>query len=85
MVTLDEKVRRLFTEEYPGCEVELEPRPENGVGGSLVWKGFENVEQIDRQVAVRDLLRKYLATDEELRVTFIFAFTPEEMLAIKED
>jgi len=85
MVTLDEKVRMLLNEEYPGCEVELEPRPENGVGGSLVWKGFENLEQVDRQVAVRDLLRKKLATDEERRVSFIFAFTPDEMLAIKED
>jgi hypothetical protein len=85
MVTLDEKVRNLFHEQYPGCEVELEPRPEDGVGGSLVWKGFENLEQVDRQVAVRDLLRRTLGVDEERRVSYIFAFTPEEMVSIKED
>jgi hypothetical protein len=85
METLIEKIEVIVSSVFPGCSVELESRDEETIGGFLLWNGFEGIDQYDRQVEVRNLLRKRLSKDEERAVSFIFAFTPYEMANMREE
>jgi hypothetical protein len=80
------RVRRILTEKFPDAETELEIFPGAGkVGGYLIWKGFTDLDQLDRQRMVSKALRESLGDDYRSRVSTIFTVTPVEIMAMRED
>lgn len=46
--------------------------------GLVVWKGFEGLDQVDRQRQVWKVLRSQLSRDEQVRITAVLTLTPAE-------
>lgn len=86
MDRLKSKLERIFAEHFPGSTSELvKSKPSMKVGGLLIWKGFQRMEQIDRQRRLSAALREGLSSDDRLRVTTILTFTPAESAVMKEE
>jgi hypothetical protein len=86
MDKLMKRVREVLRKEFPGCSPELEQvRPLKKVGGFLVWDGFEELEQLERQRRLSKALRKHLSPDELAGVTTILTMTPNEVAVMRED
>jgi hypothetical protein len=84
MEELIERLTRLFSSQFSGSVAELEPvRPIDKVGGYLIWEGFEEMEQIDRQRQVSNVVRTLVPGDRS-RVTTILTLTPAEAMAMRE-
>jgi len=85
MEEIIEKLTRIFSERFPGSVAELEKSEfVERVGGSLMWSGFDMVEQIDRQRQVSRAVREGLTPEEQHKVAPILTFTPEEVASIRE-
>ena len=82
---MEEQLRVILEEEFPGSEVDVDPRPGGKVGGFLIWKDFEQMEQIDRQHKIWEVLKKRLSPEQLLSITAIFALTPVEQEEMTED
>ena len=75
----------LFSQQFPGSLAELEQaRPLRKVGGYLIWDGFEDVEQLDRQRQLGRVLRANLNSSEQSKVTTILTLTPAEAAVMRE-
>ena len=73
-----EKVKALLQERFLGAEVDIEPLPySERVSGYLIWNGFEDLEQVDRQDLVISWLRQQLGA-EARRVSVILTYSPNE-------
>lgn len=73
-----EKVKSLLQERFPGADALVEPDLySKKVIGHLVWSGFEDLEQIDRQDLVISWLRQQLGA-EARRVSVILTYSPNE-------
>ncbi len=84
MEKLINRLRRIMRLRFPGCTPELEhARPLRKVGGFLIWRGFQGVEQIDRQRRLAQALGEELTDDERARVTTILAVTPDEVAVMR--
>lgn len=71
---------------FPGAKIELEQAsPSSKVGGTLIWDGFENMEQIDRQRRLAEVVRNGLSREDQLRVTAILTFTSAEVTIPSDD
>lgn len=84
MEAFEEKLKNVLTTKFPGSELLLDEPFEGKHGGYLVWDGFGEEEVIDRLTKVWDTLRKKLRTRDLRRISFIFAMTPDELLAMRE-
>ncbi len=86
MEDLMTKVERVLHERFgDDARVELEQdSPTEKVGGYIVWDGFTDVEQLERQRQVWDALRSGLTADEERQVTAILTATPEEVAPVED-
>lgn len=84
MEELIERLNQLFGGQFPGSVAELElVHPINKVGGYLIWDGFEEMEQIDRQRQVSRVVRTMMP-DDRSRVTTILTLTPAEVMVMRE-
>lgn len=84
MEKLMERLREIFASEFPGSRAELDVWPESDrVGGFLVWRGFQDVEQLDRQRQLERALRKNLTRRERMHVTLIMTATPRELAVMR--
>ncbi len=73
-----EEVKGLLQERFPGADAMLERDPySKRVIGHLVWSGFEDLEQIDRQDLVISWLRQQLG-EKAWRVSVILTYSPNE-------
>ena len=73
-----EKVKALLQERFPGADMDVEASPySEKVSGYLVWNGFEDLEQIDRQDLVISWLRQQLGA-EARHVSVILTYSPNE-------
>ena len=73
-----EQVEALLQERFPGADIMLEPDYySKRVIGHLIWNGFEDLEQIDRQDLVLSWLRQQLG-EEARRVSTILTYSPNE-------
>jgi len=80
------RVRRVLAESFPGAKTELEIFPgTEKVGGYLIWKGFADLDQLDRQRMLDRSLRESMGEDYRSKVTTILAVTPVEIMAMRED
>lgn len=85
MTELTKQVQRILELEFPGSTAILDPAsPLEKVGGLLIWNGFDQMEQIDRQRKLMAKLREKLSRDDLLQITAILTLTPAEN-AIPED
>ncbi len=73
------KLRRLLRDAFSGAEVKLDPSANGKVGGLLIWDGFLGQDQVDRQRAVRDAVRRGLDTEEQRQISAILTVTPDEI------
>ena len=86
MATLMERLQHVLTEHFPGSIAELEQaNPSEKIGGYLIWDGFEDLEQLDRQRRLGQVVRSGLPREDQLRVTTIFTFTPTEVALMREN
>ena len=74
-------------ERFPGATVELETRGrgyDTRVLGEIIWEGFEGTDALDRQLALREVVRS-LPPEQAEQVTFIMTITPHQkkMFAIE--
>ncbi len=72
-MALIDDVRRVLRSQFRGATIKIAAFAGGRVGGSLIWKGFEDLAQIDRQVALRDALDS-LPAHQQLKVSFILTF-----------
>lgn len=80
------KLRRVLKSKFPGATTELDVDivPPKKVGGYLIWDGFQDMEQLDRQRALSKALKEAMTADELERVTTILTITPGEAEAMRE-
>lgn len=76
MATLTKELKRVFGEEMPGSEFLPEKVPPR-LAGILKWKGFAEMEPIDRQRKIRMAIQQ-LSETQQMELSMILAFTPEE-------
>lgn len=85
MASLNEKLTAVLQAEFDGAEVQWDPAsPAGKVVGFLVWSGFQGIEHIKRQNRLWKVLRKNLSPQEQLKISAILAFTPEEWTVSQE-
>lgn len=85
MVSLMSRVKQVLASHFNGAEVTLKRyRSGAGIGGQLVWDGFEGEMQIDRQVRLRRAIREGLTPEEQAQVSFILTLTPHEAASLAE-
>ncbi|MFB3894146.1 MAG: hypothetical protein ACE15C_19250 [Phycisphaerae bacterium] len=82
---LKAKVRKILKDNLPGINIDdLGPGGLSGkIGGVLVWKQFEGLDQVDRQEKVWNLLRQHLSMDEQSRLSLMITLTPDELKSIR--
>jgi len=79
------KVKDILAKEFADATVELEQaHPAKKLAGSVVWSGFEGMEQIERQDCLWKALEKGMVKDEQLQITLILTLTPRELAVSKE-
>jgi len=76
--SLKKKLHQVLEKEFQDASVELEKSGIDKVAGFLIWKGFEKVEQIERQEKLWHVLENNLKPEELLHVSVILTLTPNE-------
>jgi hypothetical protein len=77
-----ERVTEVLESAFPGIDLEIEEMPNGRIMGTAVWEGFAGLDQVDRQMKLRDAVRvSQNAGDCQLGV--ILTYTPEELYAMK--
>ena len=85
MGPIEEIVTSLLEGRFPDCVLEIDSGPHEKVGGSVIWRGFEEMDDVDRMRAIREALSRVLSQEERTQVTTIFGFTPTEIEVIREE
>jgi len=85
MDMVSEKISGIFQETFPGCTVDIGPRPGGYTGGFLISDIFEGKDMEERQKIVWSLLRKHLSQDEIVKVSAIFTQTENENSILMEE
>ncbi len=69
---------------FPGSTAELEPvAGTDRIGGFLIWAGFEEMDQLDRQRTLSAALRARLNPAQLLGVSTILTMTPDEVAVMR--
>jgi acid stress-induced BolA-like protein IbaG/YrbA len=70
---------------FKGAEVEIDNYPESDrTGATVIWKGFDGKDEIQRQRLVRKAIEKSLGPQQARKISLVLTFTPDEMAAIRE-
>ncbi len=86
MEQLIQHLSEIFALDYPGSQMQLSQTPSTmKVGGFILWDGFEDKTQIERQRMVWQTLRERLPVQDQQRITAILTLTPLEHTSILED
>lgn len=83
MSLLDE----VFDRSFPGSRHPIAPVLPNSprMGGFVVWDGFDELSQRERQKAVWQAIRDNLDSQDQQRITAILTLTPSEEQAMLEN
>jgi acid stress-induced BolA-like protein IbaG/YrbA len=80
MADLRTKIRRVLGEQFPGAAVQLDrPSTSGRIHGFLTWEGFVEMDQIERQRAIRQALNEKLDENERHAIGSILTATPGEV------
>ena len=86
MEKLIKRLKTLLRRNFKGAEVTLEQAsPDSKVGGYLIWDGFQEMDQLERQHQMWEVFRAHLSPEERQKLTAILTLTPEEMAVAQED
>lgn len=80
-----QKLKDLIARHFPDSELEVELTGSDRIAAYLVWAGFADYEQIQRQRQVWSVLRQALSREEQLMISVILTLTPEEMTFARQD
>jgi acid stress-induced BolA-like protein IbaG/YrbA len=85
MDDLEQAIEEALAADLPGVEVRFDPYPGFGkLHGAVVWDGFQNQLQMERQRQVWDVLRPVLTDEQRLATGFLLTVTPAEINAMQE-
>lgn len=85
MTKLKSKLLRMLRQQFAGAELDIRYSEFSGkLEGTIVWKGFAGMDQVDRQRALRSLVQSKLTQDERACLSGIFTMTPEEIAVMRE-
>jgi acid stress-induced BolA-like protein IbaG/YrbA len=81
----ERKVRGILLAAFPGMKIDELKRPYPGgkIGGVLIWRGFKDLEQVDRQEKVWEALRAKLTEEERESLSLMITLTPDELRSIR--
>ncbi len=84
-VNVAQHVQHILSRRFHGAQVEADRF--NGaerISGHIVWEGFNDLDQVDRQRQIYQVLRQELGP-EATQISIILAYSPEEWAAMHED
>jgi|HubBroStandDraft_5_1064220.scaffolds.fasta_scaffold384909_2 acid stress-induced BolA-like protein IbaG/YrbA len=83
MDELEATISELLSRELAGSEVRFDPYPGYGkLHGAIIWDGFAESEQLERQHRVWDVLRPALSEEQRFATGFLLTVTPDEWNAV---
>ena len=79
MKRLRKELKKWLKRQFPGMKVMFDPkRPGYKLGGVVTWKGFKQMEPIDRQSLLRNALRAEFGQKDSGRISLLITSTPAE-------
>ncbi len=86
MAGVKERAEQVIAANFPNSLPNLRIIPASGaLGGWVLWEGFEDKDQVQRQQELRSVLRENLTKEEQRELTAIFTLTPFEYESIMDD
>lgn len=79
---LQARLEGVFAEELPGCRVMLDSSATR-LGGVVLWDGFSDLDQGERQHHIREIIRRHFDHEDQLKISLVVTFTPHEYEIIK--
>ena len=79
MEEISEEVRSLLALHLRGASIELEDVYGIRLGGSIIWEGFNELSQSERQRRIWDIYRTHLPLEHQMRLATFLTFTPNEI------
>jgi hypothetical protein len=74
-----DRVSEVILSALPGADPHLARLPNGGaVSGFVLWEGFDELDQVDRQQKLWGAIRSGLSEEEQDSVSAIFTLTPME-------
>ena len=67
---------------FQGTDVDLDEASSRRLSGTVIWDGFEDQEQGDRQDLVRNALKEALGAEVQ-QVGILLTYTPREMMLMQ--
>ena len=78
-------VKSVLAGSFPGAQIDVDRfGGSERVGGHIIWQGFEDLDQVDRQRQVYQTLRRGLGA-ETTHISLILAYSPQEWAIMHED
>jgi acid stress-induced BolA-like protein IbaG/YrbA len=77
-----EQVKSILERSFLGIEVDLEQLSNGRITGTVVWPGFAEYDQVDRQATLRAALSDELK-EAITQVGVILTYTPDELYAMQ--
>lgn len=84
MEELAEEIRALIEGHFEGAQADIEPISEHKVGGTVLWNGFDEQRQSDRQQELWDFLRNNLNPRQQMGIATLLTFTQLEVEEMQE-
>lgn len=81
MEQIEQRVTRVLESAFKDVDVNLEVMPSGRISGTVIWAGFDKLDDIERQRMIRDLLQRELGP-EAVMVGVLLAYTPDELEAM---
>ena len=78
-------VEHILRNHFQGADVDVDRF--NGaerVSGHIIWRGFDELDQVDRQRQIYQVLRQELGP-EAAQISIILAYSPQEWAVMHED
>ncbi len=87
MAQVVDRIRQVLLGKFPDAQIDELEKPSSADRASVIvaWKGFEGLEQLDRQRKLWAALRQQLSKEDQLAIGWIMTLTPEELVAIHQD
>lgn len=77
------ELEAILESKYKGIQIMLESLPDGRITGSVVWAGFAEMDDVERQSEIRNALRSKLGPGAQM-VGVLLAYTPDEIGDMKE-
>ena len=75
---MEQRVRDILEAAFDGVEVLTEVLPGGRISGSVVWAGFDGLDEVARQRKIRTALEAELGSDVQ-QVGVLLTYTPDEL------